>query len=148
MTKTSEGCTTMSEEERISLFDESDPITDTNRTKSNKKMAELWKKVYIETIKLNYRLDIKDKTLIKKLVLEYGEEDVETVINHYVKNYQSFPEIKGHPTIGAMYGFRRMLFPSILKSGDKTRQSSKDTLKDDKHWNNSKKLKGGKTNVW
>lgn len=83
-------------------------------TRDGKKAAEEWVKVYKEKVNLNYKVNTIEKVNLKKLIVEFGLTDTLKVINYYINNYESISYIKGHPSINAMMGFRRTLFPEAL----------------------------------
>jgi len=84
--------------------------------KDGKKAAEEWVKAYKEKMELNYRVSMKEKAMLKKLILEFDLTDLIKVINYYITNYEEIKYIKGAPSISAMMGFRRTLFPEALKT--------------------------------
>jgi hypothetical protein len=55
-----------------------------------------------------------EKVNLKKLIQEFDLTNTMKVIEYYINNYESISYIKGFPSINAMYGFRRTLFPEVL----------------------------------
>jgi hypothetical protein len=84
--------------------------------KDGKKAAEEWVKAYKEKMELNYRVSNAEKAMLKKLIIEFGLTDLIKVINYYIINYENIKYINGAPSINAMMGFRRTLFPEALKT--------------------------------
>lgn len=62
-------------------------------------------------------INVKETTLMKKFVTEYGITDAMRVIKAYVGSPEAFPYIKGAPSIGALYAFRRRLVPDAMSGG-------------------------------
>ena len=89
----------------------------TYNTKDTKKVADEWVKLYKEKVSLNYKVSIAEKSNLKKLIIEFGLTDTLKVINYYINNYESVSYIDGYPSINAMMGFRRRLFPEVLNAG-------------------------------
>lgn len=86
-------------------------------SKDGRKAAEEWVKLYKEKVNLNYRICNPERAMLKRLILEFGLTDTLKVIDYYINNYESISYIKGHPSINAMVGFRRRLFPEVLTAG-------------------------------
>lgn len=96
------------------MFDEPDKEYN---SKDGKKAADEWMKVYKEKLNLNYRVCNPEKAMLKRLLKEFELTDILKVINYYINNYESISYIKGYPSINAMVGFRRTLFPEVLIAG-------------------------------
>ncbi len=87
-------------------------------TKDGKKAADEWAKVYKEKLNLNYKVSNIEKVNLKRLLIEFGLTDLLKVINYYINNYENISYIKGYPSINAMMGFRRTLFPEVLHKSE------------------------------
>lgn len=97
----------------LKMFDNKDDSYD---SKDGKKAAEEWVKLYKDQINLNYKISVSERAVLKRLILEFGLTDLLKVINYYIINYKNIKYIKGSPSINAMMGFRRTLFPEVLNT--------------------------------
>lgn len=86
-------------------------------SKDGKEAEKKWVAEYKNKFNLPYKLSVVEKSILKKLIVEFGLTNVNKVIEYYVNNYENISYIKGHPSINAMMGFRRTLFPEVLLAG-------------------------------
>ena len=98
----------------MKMFDEPDKEYN---SKDAKKAADEWVRAYKEKLNLNYRVCNPEKAMLKRLLKEFELTDTLKVINYYINNYENIPYIKGYPSINAMMGFGRTLFPEVLTVG-------------------------------
>lgn len=95
----------------MKMFDKQDKEYD---SKDGKKAAEEWVRIYKNKMQINYRVCNPEKAMLKRLIKEFDLTDTLKVIEYYINNYENISYIKGYPSINAMYGFRRTLFPEVL----------------------------------
>lgn len=79
-----------------------------------KQLCLLFKVKYEQQIPTKYPGNIyggKEFANMALLCREYGEGAVRKAILYYLSNWQAIEYIRGYPSIGALVGFRRQLFP-------------------------------------
>lgn len=77
-------------------------------------LVRMWVSKYQMLCRLKYgRISVKELTLLKRLVTDYGKEGAIQMLNYYLENYGSLPYLgQNHrPNISALYGFRHSLYP-------------------------------------
>lgn len=78
------------------------------------KIASLWCRKYnLLGIGKYGPVAVKEKTLLRRLVDEYGEDRVRATALYYLENFREIRTIRGYPTISALYGFRSLLFQAL-----------------------------------
>lgn len=87
-------------------------------SKDGKEAEKKWVVEYKNKLNLPCKLSIVEKSILKKLIIEFGLTNVNKVIEYYVNNYEHISYIKGYPSINAMMGFRRTLFPEVLHKAE------------------------------
>lgn len=91
--------------------------TDANKeaVKERTALRTAWLKKYAQLRIGPYgKINVKEKTSIKRLHASYGYDTVRSVMIYYLENYKDILYIKGYPSIAALEGFRKTLFPEFI----------------------------------
>jgi hypothetical protein len=78
--------------------------------------AETWPEAFSRGV----RYTQKDRGLAKKLIDEFGYDNVEKVLLHVITDWENVRmryRLSGYPSIPLLWGYRHSLFPDILDAG-------------------------------
>lgn len=76
-------------------------------------LCSIWKIKYFKEYDIAYSsITMKERGQLKRMLEEYGKKDIIQMISHTITKDRL---INGYPSISAMYGFRRSIYPNAVK---------------------------------
>jgi hypothetical protein len=104
--------------------------------------TEYWHDTYKENIGIRYtKITVKELSVFKKMYEEFGRQALKDSIYEFIRFYEKY--ISGPPSVQALYGFRRTVFPQF--TGGRTGRSDQWKEKEVEKFKD-KNTKGGR--VW